>query len=889
MTCLWEDYDICLGYNKMLHFLATEICSNPEYTKYMNLPLSQEDVNYNLLALNKKTEYSRLVAELYIAAISNALDLHIRVIQNIAGYYGVLNTCPLPNMGSPENKKTITLILIDDTYHPVVNVPGQPPAVYKSIQQVSTEKCPVVLVGETPGKQQTASLFVPETQIIPETQLVSKQNTPGPEIIPESPQSSQEVVFQNYEISPQKRKRNMGSNNISHKRSNKSSKKNAKECIVISSESESEENYPTSPVFSTEVNTPGTSQQFPPTNPEEATFYTNLRRQITRIEEGLKQEPDCEDDIPYCPEVRNVGKRIRFNMKPFQGMVPDVVSTIPHDIDGTKFYIIDVPQEDPFHTKYRDGRYFLMHSSSRKGFRGVRRVGKCRGSFQCNNDNCPLYLESSKRNQHQFTTIARDKFCYSCNCLVDRIPCGALKLIEFNMQNRLLEVYHFGNHTCKVKPDIHANDQEIEHNIRKYGATVGPKKLAQIRMTEELKKQMDTGEFDMDEIVGIAAKMSDKKRIHNIRQKLHHELKSEKHSMSAFAELKVSTDTADNFLIYKIYDNNMTGTGISYIFKSLRRMAKLMLSMDQDNQLDNPLKHEPCYFDGMHKRCQNWKTLTLWVYHPSSRKLMRLATCEVKGETSQSCALFWKCLNSMLQDVTNNPETKFNPAYFICDEAGANFNGIQEVFGDQGVRKTKSCQFHFKQSLQRILLKFPPEVGDLRNEFEELMTTLLTVTTLREYRDLKIRIQQISAVLPSIGPATEWWFARRYNLFPIFRGYCISSVNLAEIGHSTLKRAKPIALVDAAWEDTCTMILQEQEHTAFLAGRNYSSGKGPTTVALAEKQKRQQLKRSRNYQRAFAEQNFDLGDKDSFFIPAKRARHRHPEVSSFGICHAIKQ
>ena len=79
------------------------------------------------------------------------------------------------------------------------------------------------------------------------------------------------------------------------------------------------------------------------------------------------------------------------------------------------------------------------------------------------------------------------------------------------------------------------------------------------------------------------------------------------------------------------------------------------------------------------------------------------------------------------------------------------------------------------------------------------------------------------------------------------------------------------------------MILQEQEHTAFLAGRNYSSGKGPTTVALAKKQKRQQLKRSRDYQRAFAEQNFDLGDKDAFFIPAKRAKHRHPEVSSFGI------
>ena len=43
------------------------------------------------------------------------------------------------------------------------------------------------------------------------------------------------------------------------------------------------------------------------------------------------------------------------------------------------------------------------------------------------------------------------------------------------------------------------------------------------------------------------------------------------------------------------------------------------------------------------------------------------------------------------------------------------------------------------------------------------------------------------------------------------------------------------------------------------------------------------MKRSRDYKRAFTEQNFDLGDKDAFFIPAKRARHRHPKVSSFGI------
>ena len=69
-------------------------------------------------------------------------------------------------------------------------------------------------------------------------------------------------------------------------------------------------------------------------------------------------------------------------MKPYQGMVPDVVSEIPHDINGLKYYIVDVPEEDPFCTKYKDGRYFELHSSSRKGFRGVRRVGKCSAETQ---------------------------------------------------------------------------------------------------------------------------------------------------------------------------------------------------------------------------------------------------------------------------------------------------------------------------------------------------------------------------------------------------------------------------------------------------------------------------------------------------------------------------
>ena len=59
-------------------------------------------------------------------------------------------------------------------------------------------------------------------------------------------------------------------------------------------------------------------------------------------------------------------------------------------------------------------------------------------------------------------------------------------MIEFNMQGRLLEVYHSGQHTCQVKPNIEENDNLIEHNIRKFSANVGPKRLAQMKMTEVL-------------------------------------------------------------------------------------------------------------------------------------------------------------------------------------------------------------------------------------------------------------------------------------------------------------------------------------------------------------------------------------------------------------------
>ena len=405
-------------------------------------------------------------------------------------------------------------------------------------------------------------------------------------------------------------------------------------------------------------------------------------------------------------------------MSPFRGMLPDVVDQIPHDIDGTHFYLIDVPEDDNFWSKYKDGRYFLMNTSSRKGFRGIRRIGKCRGNFICLNDSCPFYQQDNSRNQHQFKRVGNNKFCFSCDCLCYRKKCNAVKMIEYYHESRSLEVYHHGKHECQVRPNVSGNDQYVQRSLQEVGVTVGPKELAQIQMTKELHKQMESGETDMNAIIDIAAKLTNKQRIKDIKKRMTTQLKSEKHSLSAVAELKAICDTSDKYLIYKIHDSNMTGQGSSYVFKSSRKMAQLAINMDQNQALWCPLMEEPAYFDGMHRRCEGWKTLTLWLFHPSSKRLNRIATMEVKGETSENCAKFWEILNEMMAEIKCQPGYKFNPKHFITDEAGANFNGIIAAYGPAGAQRAYTCQFHYKHCLDAMLAKFPPQLEELKGDLK---------------------------------------------------------------------------------------------------------------------------------------------------------------------------
>ena len=100
-------------------------------------------------------------------------------------------------------------------------------------------------------------------------------------------------------------------------------------------------------------------------------------------------------------------------------------------------------------------------------------------------------------------------------------------------------------------------------------------------------------------------------------------------------------------------------------------MAQLAIDMDQ-NGPEHPFQGEEAYFDGSHSRCTGYKTLALFVYHLAMHCIFRLATTEVKSESTQEINLFWELFNEILSEIKGK-NYKFNPKSIMVDENGANY------------------------------------------------------------------------------------------------------------------------------------------------------------------------------------------------------------------------
>ena len=106
---------------------------------------------------------------------------------------------------------------------------------------------------------------------------------------------------------------------------------------------------------------------------------------------------------------------------------PEEVQELPYDTDGKCVYTL------PFNP------WKSWTTSNREHFGGMRRKTCCFGSFKCVNQNCTFRRYYQKEHCLQFNPS--DKTCSVCGKSALYIPCDAVKIWEFNINENMVTTF----------------------------------------------------------------------------------------------------------------------------------------------------------------------------------------------------------------------------------------------------------------------------------------------------------------------------------------------------------------------------------------------------------------------------------------------------------------
>ena len=137
-------------------------------------------------------------------------------------------------------------------------------------------------------------------------------------------------------------------------------------------------------------------------------------------------------------------------MLQFEGVEIEEVDYRPIDVNGTHIYRIHFPDNEWIECQ-KDHQWWNMHTPSRKGFQGKRKIGTCKGHFMCTNTKCNQVRVGMSANQFYFQQVGQDKICSTCGMFAEQVGCDAMKLTEYCPVNATLVVCYQGQHKCLIK------------------------------------------------------------------------------------------------------------------------------------------------------------------------------------------------------------------------------------------------------------------------------------------------------------------------------------------------------------------------------------------------------------------------------------------------------
>ncbi len=126
------------------------------------------------------------------------------------------------------------------------------------------------------------------------------------------------------------------------------------------------------------------------------------------------------------------------------------------------------------------------------------------------------------------------------------------------------------------------------------------------------------------------------------------------------------------------------------------------------------------------------------------------------SENIQDISTFFCLWNEILAKEKKQEGYKFNPATFMCDSSGANFQAVRQVYRDLEPHCIVTCRWHFLHNTENSVKNV---AQDQQDEFLQLCKQLAEVCTVPKYLKLKKKIDEVAEQNPDIASWVKWWHA----------------------------------------------------------------------------------------------------------------------------------
>jgi len=167
------------------------------------------------------------------------------------------------------------------------------------------------------------------------------------------------------------------------------------------------------------------------------------------------------------------------------------------------------------------------------------------------------------------------------------------------------------------------------------------------------------------------------------------------------------------------------------------------------------------------------------------------------------------------------------------------------VFSEGGVQRIRTCEFHYKQSVQRHAKYLEPISGET---FQFLAEEMLEGQCHEEVEQACAEMDAFSQEHLEVDGWFRWWYKRRHHVCRAYKATDTPHANLAEIGHSQMaalsKQYK--SLLEVAYVDVLSGLRQQVEIRQFAEGRR-TFGTGASVKMRQAKSHREGIRKAAAY------------------------------------------